>query len=199
MRQLRRDENRKAPTTVSKRSANRRETAAGYAFLQPVAARIHRPHRRPDDLLALPRPSPTTTCSTAPEWIGLGQLRTDVHGGPERFLQSVEMTLGYVLFGTPLKLAAALARGDAAEHRSTAARASSAPRSTPRRSSAPRSRSRSCGRRCSAIDGPVDQSPELLRHRPGRLGGQRAADHADVDPADGLAVRCPDGDLPRRA
>jgi multiple sugar transport system permease protein len=43
----------------------------------------------------------------APKWIGLDNYTSLFQD--ERFLQSVGVTLGYVVFGTPLKLAAALA------------------------------------------------------------------------------------------
>jgi multiple sugar transport system permease protein len=43
----------------------------------------------------------------APKWIGLDNYTSLFQD--ERFLQSVSVTLGYVVFGTPLKLAAALA------------------------------------------------------------------------------------------
>ncbi len=91
----------------------------------------------------------------APKWIGLDNYTTMFQD--ERFLQSVGVTLGYVVFGTPLKLAAALAVAMLlnSKRQRPGLLPFSVLRSVPDRRVA--SPSPSSGKRCSAIPVPVDQ------------------------------------------
>ena len=88
------------------------------------------------------------------------------------YLQSVQITLVYVLVGTPIKLAAALGVAMLLNYRD---RGSGFFRSS---FYAPSLIGASVSvaivwRAMFSDDGPVDNSAELLRHRPRRLGRQR--------------------------
>lgn len=96
-----------APMSAGKRAANRRETVAGYGFLVPwligfigltVGPMIYSLY------LAFTK----YNLFTEPEWVGLDNFVRMFTEDPN-YLQSVQITLVYVLVGTPIKLAAALA------------------------------------------------------------------------------------------
>ena len=107
MRQLRRSENGKVPTTEGKRSQNRRETVAGYGFLLPWMLGFLGLTVGPM-IFSLYLAFTKYNLFTAPEWIGLDNFVRMFTEDPQ-FMQSVQITLVYVLVGTPIKLAAALA------------------------------------------------------------------------------------------
>jgi multiple sugar transport system permease protein len=98
--------NGKATVTPGRRSANRRETIAGYGFLAPwligflgltIGPMIYSLY------LAFTR----YNLFTDPEWIGFDNFIRMFTEDPQ-YIQSVQITLVYVLVGTPIKLAAAL-------------------------------------------------------------------------------------------
>jgi multiple sugar transport system permease protein len=107
MRQVRRAENGKVPPSASKRSANRRETAAGYGFLVPWLIGFVGLTLGPM-IYSLYLAFTKYNLFTDPEWIGFDNF-TRMFTEDPNFIQSVQITLVYVLVGTPIKLAAALA------------------------------------------------------------------------------------------
>ena len=107
MRQVRRDESRKVPTTAGRRKANRRETVAGYGFLVPWLIGFLGLTVGPM-IFSLYLAFTNYNLFTEPEWIGLDNYVRMFTEDPN-FIQSVQITLVYVLVGTPIKLAAALA------------------------------------------------------------------------------------------
>jgi multiple sugar transport system permease protein len=106
MRQVRRDENRKAPSSDNKRSAHRRETAAGYGFLIPWLIGFVGLTVGPM-LFSLYLAFTEYNLFTDPEWVGFDNFVRMFTEDPN-YIQSVQITLVYVLVGTPIKLAAAL-------------------------------------------------------------------------------------------
>ena len=113
MRQVRRDENRKVPTTAGRRAANRRETVAGYGFLVPWLIGFLGLTVGPM-IFSLYLAFTKYNLFTEPEWVGLDNFVRMFTEDPN-YIQSVQITLVYVLVGTPIKLAAALGDRDAAE------------------------------------------------------------------------------------
>lgn len=107
MRQVRRAENGKVPPTTGRRAANRRETAVGYGFLIPWLIGFVGLTVGPM-LYSLYLAFTKYNLFTDPEWIGFDNF-TRMFTEDPNFIQSVQITLVYVLVGTPIKLAAALA------------------------------------------------------------------------------------------
>ncbi|WP_306896589.1 carbohydrate ABC transporter permease [Agromyces albus] len=107
MRQLRRTERGKVPTTEGKRSQSRRETVVGYGFLLPWMLGFLGLTVGPM-IFSLYLAFTKYNLFTAPEWVGLDNFVRMFTEDPQ-FMQSVQITLVYVLVGTPIKLAAALA------------------------------------------------------------------------------------------
>ncbi len=193
MRQIKRAENT-VPSSAGKRSQNRRETAAGYGFLLPwligfigltVGPMIYSLY------LAFTK----YNLFTEPEWVGLDNFVRMFTEDPN-YIQSVQITLVYVLVGTPIKLAAALGVAMLLNYRNVG--------SGFFRSSfyAPSLIGASVSDRDRVARDVLDRRPrrqlaELLRHRTRRLGRQRPARHPHDDPARRLAVRRADGHLPR--
>ncbi len=107
MRELRRAEGGgKVPASAGRRAHGRRETLAGYGFLVPwligflgltVGPMIYSLY------LAFTR----YNLFTEPEWVGFDNFVRMFTDDPN-YMQSVQITLVYVLVGTPIKLAAAL-------------------------------------------------------------------------------------------
>jgi multiple sugar transport system permease protein len=117
IRQLSRDERPKAPTPVGKRTANRRETAAGYGFLIPWLVGFLGLTVGPM-IYSLYLAFTKYNLFTEPEWVGLDNFVRMFTEDPI-YLQSVQITLVYVLVGTPIKLAAALGVAMLLNYRST--------------------------------------------------------------------------------
>lgn len=86
-------------------SLRRRDTLAGYLFLSPWLLGFFALTAGPM-IASLYLAFTDYSIFTAPEWIGLGNFERMM--GDQRYWQSVEITLLYVLVGTPIKLAAAL-------------------------------------------------------------------------------------------
>lgn len=106
MRQARRDEHRTPPASANKRSAGRRETVAGYGFLIPWLLGFVGLTVGPM-LYSLYLAFTKYNLFTDPEWIGFDNFIRMFTSDPN-YIQSVQITLVYVLVGTPIKLAAAL-------------------------------------------------------------------------------------------
>ncbi|MEV4411012.1 sugar ABC transporter permease [Catellatospora sp. NPDC049609] len=85
----------------------RRETVAGYGFLVPWLVGFFGLTLGPM-VVSLYLAFTRYDIFTAPEWIGLGNF-TRLFTDDPVFLRSAKVTLEYVLIGTPVKLAAALA------------------------------------------------------------------------------------------
>ncbi|MFB0836987.1 carbohydrate ABC transporter permease [Arthrobacter sp. E44] len=97
-----------APVQLRKSKRNGVDARAGYTFLLPwllgfIALTVG------PMISSLYLSFTNYNLFEAPKWIGLDNYTTLFQD--ERFLQSVGVTLSYVVFGTPLKLAAALAVG----------------------------------------------------------------------------------------
>ncbi|MCI2238148.1 sugar ABC transporter permease [Paenibacillus sp. TRM 82003] len=95
-----------APASPDYRRARRAESRTGYAFLAPWLIGFFVLTAGPM-LASLYLAFTDYNLFRAPEWIGLENFR-QLFDDP-RYLQSVKVTLVYVLVGTPIKLAAALA------------------------------------------------------------------------------------------
>ena len=106
MRQVRRTENRKVPTSAGRKAAGRRETAAGYGFLVPWLIGFLGLTVGPM-IFSLYLAFTKYNLFTEPEWVGLDNFVRMFTEDPN-YIQSVQITLVYVLVGTPIKLAAAL-------------------------------------------------------------------------------------------
>jgi len=117
VRQISRDERPKAPTSAGKRSANRRETAAGYGFLIPWLIGFLGLTIGPM-IYSLYLAFTKYNLFTEPEWVGLDNFVRMFTEDPN-YIQSVQITLVYVLVGTPIKLAAALGVAMLLNYRST--------------------------------------------------------------------------------
>ena len=133
---------------------------------------------------------------TEPEWVGFDNFVRMFTEDPN-YIQSVQITLVYVLVGTPIKLAAALGIAMLLNYRD---RGSGFFRSS---FYAPSLIGASVSvaivwRAMFSNDGPVDNSLSFFGIDLGGWVGNVAARHPDDDPAGGVAVRRPDGDLPRR-
>nr|WP_307807101.1 sugar ABC transporter permease [Naasia sp. SYSU D00057] len=88
------------------RKRRRGDTLAGYVFLSPWLIGFFALTAGPM-LASLYLAFTDYNIFQEPEWIGLGNFERMMEDG--RFWQSVQITLVYVLVGTPVKLAAALA------------------------------------------------------------------------------------------
>ncbi len=106
LRQVRRAEGGKIPSTAGRRAAVRRETAAGYGFLVPWLIGFLGLTVGPM-VFSLYLAFTKYNLFTEPEWIGLDNFVRMFTEDPN-YIQSVQITLVYVLVGTPIKLAAAL-------------------------------------------------------------------------------------------
>ena len=106
MRQVRRAENRKIPTSAGRKAAGRRETVAGYGFLVPWLIGFLGLTVGPM-IFSLYLAFTKYNLFTEPEWVGLENFVRMFTEDPN-YIQSVQITLVYVLVGTPIKLAAAL-------------------------------------------------------------------------------------------
>jgi multiple sugar transport system permease protein len=96
-----------APARAGIRARNRRETATGYTFLLPWMIGFLGLTLGPM-LYSLYLAFTKYNLFTEPEWVGLDNFVRMFTEDPV-YLQSVQITLIYVLVGTPIKLAAALA------------------------------------------------------------------------------------------
>jgi len=106
MRQVGRAEKATVPTSPTGRARNRRETLAGYGFLSPWLIGFIGLTLGPmiySFYLAFTK----YNLFKEPEWVGLDNFVRMFTEDPN-YLQSVQITLVYVLVGTPIKLAAAL-------------------------------------------------------------------------------------------
>lgn len=106
MRQLKRTEHVAVPTSAGKRAQNRRETLAGYGFLTPWLIGFVGLTLGPM-LYSLYLAFTKYNLFKEPEWVGLDNFVRMFTEDPN-YIQSVQITLVYVLVGTPVKLAAAL-------------------------------------------------------------------------------------------
>ena len=95
-----------APASAGSRRARRAETRTGYAFLAPWLVGFLVLTAGPM-LASLYLAFTDYNLFRAPEWVGLENFQRLLED--KRYLQSVKITLIYVLVGTPVKLAAALA------------------------------------------------------------------------------------------
>lgn len=95
------------PTRAGLRARNRRETATGYTFLLPWMIGFLGLTLGPM-LYSLYLAFTEYNLFTDPEWVGLDNFVRMFTEDPQ-YIQSVQITLVYVLVGTPIKLAAALA------------------------------------------------------------------------------------------
>ena len=148
-------------------------------------------------LLAVPVVHAATTSSQPPKWIGLDNYIRMFTDDPI-FMQSAQITLIYVLVGTPITLAAALGVAMLLNYRDQRRRVLPLRVLRPVADRRDRCRSRSCGGRCSTTDGPVDNVLSAIGIDLGGWVGNPDLVLPDDDPARGLAVRRHDGDLPRR-
>ncbi|MEP7766221.1 sugar ABC transporter permease [Sanguibacter sp. 25GB23B1] len=94
------------PATAARRSRRAAEARAGYAFLAPWLIGFFLLTAGPM-LASLYLAFTDYNLFRAPEWVGLDNFK-QLFNDP-RYLQSVQVTGLYVLFGTPIKLGAALA------------------------------------------------------------------------------------------
>ncbi|WP_407358609.1 sugar ABC transporter permease [Microbacterium sp. LTA6] len=90
---------------VSRRRGSRRDTVAGYVFLSPWLLGFIGLTAGPM-LFSLYLAFTTYDIFSSPQWTGLANFERMM--GDQKFWGSVQITLGYVLIGTPIKLAAAL-------------------------------------------------------------------------------------------
>ena len=104
--QLARQRPAPAPASAGSRRARRAETRTGYAFLAPWLVGFLVLTAGPM-LASLYLAFTDYNLFRAPEWVGLENFQRLLED--KRYLQSVKITLIYVLVGTPVKLAAALA------------------------------------------------------------------------------------------
>lgn len=95
------------PTRAGLKARNRRETATGYTFLLPWMIGFLGLTLGPM-LYSLYLAFTEYNLFTDPEWVGLDNFVRMFTEDPQ-YIQSVQITLVYVLVGTPIKLAAALA------------------------------------------------------------------------------------------
>ena len=95
------------PTRAGLKARNRRETATGYTFLLPWMIGFLGLTLGPM-LYSLYLAFTEYNLFTDPEWVGLDNFVRMFTEDPQ-YIQSVQITLIYVLVGTPIKLAAALA------------------------------------------------------------------------------------------
>jgi multiple sugar transport system permease protein len=95
------------PTRTGLKARNRRETATGYTFLLPWMIGFLGLTLGPM-LYSLYLAFTQYNLFTDPEWVGLDNFVRMFTEDPQ-YIQSVQITLIYVLVGTPIKLAAALA------------------------------------------------------------------------------------------
>ncbi|WP_430645250.1 carbohydrate ABC transporter permease [Agromyces sp. GXS1127] len=95
------------PTRHGLKVRNRRETATGYTFLLPWMIGFLGLTLGPM-IYSLYLAFTKYNLFTEPEWIGLDNFVRMFTEDPQ-YIQSVQITLVYVLVGTPIKLAAALA------------------------------------------------------------------------------------------
>ncbi len=91
--------------TVSRRRGPSRDTVAGYIFLSPWLLGFIGLTAGPM-LFSLYLAFTSYDIFSSPQWIGLGNFERMM--GDQKFWGSVQITLAYVLVGTPIKLAAAL-------------------------------------------------------------------------------------------
>ena len=174
------------PDAAGQEGAGRRETLAGYGFLIPWLIGFF-------GLTIIPMVYSLYLSFTSynifqpPKWIGLDNYIRMFTDDPA-FMQSAQITLIYVLVGTPITLAAALAVAMLLNYRDKGAGFFRSSFYAPsliggvgvgRDRVAGDVRQRRPGR----------QLAELLRHRPGRLGRQPRPGAAGDDPAGDLAVR----------
>ena len=131
MRQVRRTENRKVPTSAGRKAAGRRETAAGYGFLVPWLIGFLGLTVGPM-IFSLYLAFTKYNLFTEPEWIGLDNFVRMFTEDPN-FIQSVQITLDLRAGRHSDQAGRGARRRDAAELPRPGHRASSAPRSTPRR------------------------------------------------------------------
>ncbi|MEV4777139.1 carbohydrate ABC transporter permease [Microbacterium sp. LWH12-1.2] len=87
------------------RRGSRRDTVAGYVFLSPWLLGFIGLTAGPM-LFSLYLAFTTYDIFSSPQWTGLANFERMM--GDQKFWGSVQITLGYVLIGTPIKLAAAL-------------------------------------------------------------------------------------------
>jgi multiple sugar transport system permease protein len=95
------------PTRAGLKARNRRETATGYTFLLPWMIGFLGLTLGPM-LYSLYLAFTKYNLFTEPEWVGFDNFVRMFTEDPQ-YMQSVQITLVYVLIGTPIKLAAALA------------------------------------------------------------------------------------------
>jgi multiple sugar transport system permease protein len=95
------------PARAGLKARNRRETATGYTFLLPWMIGFLGLTLGPM-LYSLYLAFTRYNLFTDPEWVGLDNFVRMFTEDPQ-YIQSVQITLVYVLVGTPIKLAAALA------------------------------------------------------------------------------------------
>jgi multiple sugar transport system permease protein len=107
MRQLRRTGGGTPPSSATKRRSARRETAAGYGFLLPWMIGFIGLTVGPM-IYSLYLAFTNYNLFRAPEWVGFDNF-VRMFTEDANYIQSVQITLVYVLVGTPIKLAAALA------------------------------------------------------------------------------------------
>lgn len=94
------------PVTTGRKAANRREAVAGYGFLFPWMIGFIGLTVGPM-LYSLYLAFTKYNLFTEPEWVGFDNFVRMFTEDPN-YIQSVQITLVYVLVGTPIKLAAAL-------------------------------------------------------------------------------------------
>jgi multiple sugar transport system permease protein len=100
------DDSRKTSPTPGRRKANRRENVAGYSFLLPWMIGFLGLTLGPM-IYSLYLSFTKYNLFSDPQWVGFDNYVRMFTQDPQ-FMQSVQITLIYVLVGTPVKLAAAL-------------------------------------------------------------------------------------------